>query len=176
MKASNLSVSKVRQFLHSKPSYTKFTLATRKFKRMKAFARFKNEIWCMDLAYVDKLAKDNDVVKYLLVRQNLFDRTVDAKGMKSKVSKETVRAFLSIFTKKNRPQKIPVDKGTEFAGEFKKLCRAVGIQIYSTMSETKAAFAERTIRSLNNILYRYMDDNRYKYIHKLNQFVTTLIS
>ena len=44
VKASNLSVSKVRQFLHSKPSYTKITLATRNFKRMKAFARFKNEI------------------------------------------------------------------------------------------------------------------------------------
>ena len=46
---------------------------------MKAFARFKNEIWCMDLAYVDKLAKDNKGVKYLLVRQDLFDKTVDAK-------------------------------------------------------------------------------------------------
>ena len=44
VKASNLSVSKVKQVLHSKPSFTKFTLATRKFKRMKAFARFKNEI------------------------------------------------------------------------------------------------------------------------------------
>ena len=39
VKASNLSVSKVRQLLHSKPSYTKFTLTTRKFKRMKAFTR-----------------------------------------------------------------------------------------------------------------------------------------
>ena len=39
-KASRLQVSKLRQFLHSKASYTKFTLATRKFKRMRAFARF----------------------------------------------------------------------------------------------------------------------------------------
>ena len=54
----------------------------------------------MDLAYVDKLAKDNNGVKYLLVRQDLFDRTVDAKGMKSKDSKETVRAFLTMITKK----------------------------------------------------------------------------
>ena len=44
VKAGTLSVSKVRQFLHSKPSYTKFTLATGKFKRMKAFPRIKNEI------------------------------------------------------------------------------------------------------------------------------------
>ena len=122
VKASNLSVSKMIQFLHSKPSYRKFTLATRKFKRKKAFTRFKNEIWCMDLAYVDKLAKDNNGVKYLLVRRDLFDRTVDAKGMKTKDSKETVRAFLTMITKKNRPKKIWVDKGKELAREFKKNC------------------------------------------------------
>ena len=56
-KTNRLPVSKVRQFLHSTASYTKFTLAARKFKRMRAFARLKNEIWCMDLAYVAKLEK-----------------------------------------------------------------------------------------------------------------------
>ena len=95
--------------------------------------------------------------------------------MKSKDSKETLHAFLSMITKKNRPRNFWVDKGTEFAGEFKKLCKAEGIQIYSTMSETKA-FAEHTIRSLKNILDRYMEDNGYKYIHKLTQFVTTEFS
>ena len=44
------------------------------------------------------------------------------------------------------------------------------------MIETKAAFAERTIRSLKIILYRYMEDYGYKYIHKLTQFITTLNS
>ena len=68
-KACRLPVSKVGHFLHSKDSYTKFFLAARKFKRMRAFARLRNEIWCMDLAYVDKLAKENNGVKYLLVRQ-----------------------------------------------------------------------------------------------------------
>ena len=135
VKDSNLSVSKVRQFLRSKPSHTKLILATCKFKRMKAMARFRNEIWCMDLAYVDKLAKGNNGVKYLLVRQDLFDRTVDAKGMKTKDSRETSRTFLTMITKKNRPEKNWVDRGTENAGALKKLCKAGGIQIYSTMSE-----------------------------------------
>ena len=174
--ASRLPVSKVRQFLYSKDSYTKFSLAAGKFKRMRAFARFRNEIWCMDLAYVDKLAKENNGVKYLLVRQDLFDRTVNAKGMKTKDSQETVKAISSMITKRNRPKKIWVDKGTEFAGAFKKFCTAEGIQVYSTMSETNAAFAGRTIRSLKNILYRYMEDYGYKYIHKLPQFITTLNS
>ena len=116
----------------------------------------------MDLAYVDKLAKDNNGVKYLLVRQDLLDRTVDAKGMKTKDSKETVKTFSKMITKKKRPKKIWLDQGTEFAGEFEKCCSAEGIEIYSTMSETKAAFAERTIRSLKNVLYRHMEDHRYK--------------
>ena len=55
-KASRLPVSKVRQFLHSKETYTKFTFAAQKFRRMRAFARFRNGNWCMDLAHVDKLA------------------------------------------------------------------------------------------------------------------------
>ena len=171
-KASRLPVSNVRQFLHSKDTYTKFTLAARKFKRMRTFARIRNEVWFMDLAYVDKLAKENNSVKYLLVRQDLFDRTVNAKGMKTKDCQETVKTFSSMITKKNPPKKILVDKGTEFAGACKKFCTAEGIQVYSTMSETKAAFAERTIRSMKNIPYRYMEDFGYKYIHNLPQFVT----
>ena len=97
--ANRLPVSKVRQFLHSKDSYTKFTLAAQKFKKMRAFARFRNENWCMDLAYVDKLSKEINGVKYLLVRQDLFDRTVNAKGMKTKNSQETVKAFSFMITK-----------------------------------------------------------------------------
>ena len=109
---------------------------------MKAFARFTNEIWCMDLAYVEKLAEDNNGVRYLLVRQDLFDRTVDAKGMKTKDSQETVKAFSSEITKKNRPKKIWVEKGTKFAGAFRMFCAAEGIQVYSPMSEANAALAE----------------------------------
>ena len=105
-RVSRLPVSKVRQFLHSKDYYTKFTLAGRKFKRMRAFARFKNEFWCMDHAYVDNLAKRNNGLKYLLVRQDLFDRTVNAKGMKTKDSQETAKAFSPMITKRHRPKKI----------------------------------------------------------------------
>ena len=59
----------------------------------------------MHLAYVDKLAKDNNGVKYLLVHQDLFDRTVDAKRMKTKDFKEKVQAFLTMITKKNHPRR-----------------------------------------------------------------------
>ena len=79
-----------------------------------------------------------------------------------------------MITKRNRPKKIWVENGTEFAGTFKKFSTDQGIQVSSTMSETRAAFAERTIGSLKNIFYRYMEDFGYKYVHKLPQFITTL--
>ena len=68
---------------------------------MRAFARFRNEIWCINFFYVDELAKENNGVKFLLSRQELFDRTVNAKGMKAKDSQETVKAFSSMITKSN---------------------------------------------------------------------------
>ena len=73
---------------------------------MKAFAGFKSYIWCMDLAYVDKRANDNICVKYLLVCEDLFDGVVTAKVMKTRDSREAVRAILITITKKNRPKKI----------------------------------------------------------------------
>ena len=51
----------------------------------------------MDLAYVDRLAKENNGVKYSPVRQDLFDRTVNAKGMRTKDSQETVETFSKFF-------------------------------------------------------------------------------
>ena len=59
----------------------------------------------MDPAYVDELAKDKNGVNFLLVRQYLFDRTVDAKRMTTKDSRETVKIFSKTITKKNRPKK-----------------------------------------------------------------------
>ena len=120
VKANNLPVSMVRLLLPSITSCRKFALTTRKFNKMKAFARFKIEFWCMDLAYVDKTAENKNCVKYLPVRQDLFDRTVDAEEMKTKDSKETVCVFLYMFTKKKGLSKFWTGKGKEFIGDFKK--------------------------------------------------------
>ena len=175
MKASNLSVSKVTQFLDSKLSCTKITLATFEFKKKKSFPRFEHEIWCVDLAYIDKLANDNNNVKYLLVVHDLFDGTVDAKEWKHRAPKKR-SAFLNMITKKSRYMNIWVMKRTKSAAEFKKLCKAEILQLYLGMSENRAAIADCTLPCLKSIFYRYMEDNGLKYFHKLIQFATTLNS
>ena len=94
--------------------------------------------------------------------------------MKTKGSTETVRAFFSMIIKKILAKKIWVEKGTEFAQQFKKLCKAERLQQYSTVSDTKAAFAEHTIRSLKKVDHCYMEAYGYEYNHNVTQFVTTL--
>ena len=110
----------------------------------------------------------------MLVRQVVFDKTIDVRGLKTKKSKKALRASAQMITKQKRPQTFWVEKRKEFSSEFQNFCNREGIQIYSTISETKAAFAERAIHSLKNVLYRYIEDYGYKSFHKLLQCVTTL--
>ena len=78
---------------------------------MRAFARIGIEIWCMDVAYADKMPKKNNSVKYSLVRQDLFDGTVSAKGIIAKDSRETVKAISSMITKRLRPKRFGLTRG-----------------------------------------------------------------
>ena len=76
----------------------------------------------MHLAYVNKLAKDNNGLKYLLVK-DLFDGTVNAKGMKTKDSKETVRAFLTMNTKRVVPKKFRLGREQNLLESLKKYAK-----------------------------------------------------
>ena len=85
--------------------------------------------------------------------------------------------FLKKMIKNKQPEKVWVDDGTEFLGAFKAPCTERGIHLYSTFSEKKSAFAERNIRSLKNIIYRYLEAKwTYSYLDKLNAFVKTINS
>ena len=52
-----------------------------------------NEIWSLDLAYVDKLAKYNRGVQYLLVAVDCLSRYLRVEPLKTKYAKETTEAF-----------------------------------------------------------------------------------
>ena len=75
------------------------------------------------MAYVDNVAKNINVVKYLLVLQDLYGITGDPERMKTKVFNETVRAFSTMITKIETFEKNWVEKATELAQEMKKLCK-----------------------------------------------------
>ena len=173
---SKLSMKKVKMFLETKPSFTKYRSRRLRFPSLKVIVNDLNEIWSVDLAFVDKLAKYNRGVKYLLVAVDCLSRYLRVEPLKTKYATETAEAFKKMI-KHKQPKKVWVDDGTEFLGAFKDLCNKRGIHLYSTFSEKKSAFAERNIRSLKNIIYRYLEEKRtYSYLDKLDSFVKTIIS
>ena len=95
---------------------------------------------------------------------------------KQEIPRKLFLHFCLWFQKRIVPEKYGLTREQNLLENFKNYAKLKKTQTYFILSETKAAFAERTIRSLKNILYRYMEDNGYKYIHKLTQFVTTLNS
>ena len=175
-KASGLSRKKVEYFLHGNETYTKFRSARKTFPRLKVFAKDVNEIWSADLAFVEKLARQNSNTKYLLLCIDVLSRFIRVQPMKNKYARTTKDAFQKIL-KNVKPKKLWVDAGTEFGGEFRKFCENNGIHIYHTQSETKSCMAERAIRSLKAILYKYMSDRgTNKYLGQLQRLVNTLNS
>ena len=110
------------------------------------------------MAYVDKLAKYNNGVKYLLVTVDVLSRELRVQPMRTKSAEEAAKTFGRLITK-TKPLKVWSDKGTDFKGAFKKFCESKGIDTYTTNSEAKSAFAERIIRSLKNIIYKHWRTN-----------------
>ena len=68
-----------------------------------------NEIWSVDVAYMDKVAQHNNGVKYLLVAVDVLSRYLRVQPMKALYAKDAVEAFKKM-TKKKQPEKVWTDK------------------------------------------------------------------
>ena len=88
-----LSFGKVRPYLETKPSFTKYRPIRLRFPRLKVTVKDINENWSVDLAYVDKLAKYNRNVKYLLVEVDCLSIYLRVEPLKTKYATETASAF-----------------------------------------------------------------------------------
>ena len=110
-----------------------------------------NEIWSLDLAHVDKLARYNGDVNYLLVAVDSLSQYLRLQPMKSKNATTCEEAFKEMI-KKTQPKKVWVDQGTEFKGSFKNLYEKKGIELYKTLREKGSEIAKRNITSLKNII------------------------
>ena len=175
-KSTKLKPSNVKLFLEGKNAHTKYKKYRNRFPTLTVIAYDINEIWSLDLVYVDKLAKEIKDVKYLLIAVDCLSRYLRVEPLKSKYATTNADLFRKM-TKSKRPKKVWVDAGTEFKGSFSTLCQKNEIEVYKTFREKKSAFAERNIRSLKNLIYKYLEDKgTYSYINQLQSFLQTINS
>ena len=173
---AKMSLAKVNSYLDTKPSFTKYRSYRMQFPRLKVIVKDINEIWSLDLAYVDNLAKYNRDVKYLLVAVDCLSRYLRVEPMKTKYATEAANAFKKMI-KHKQPEKVWVDDGTEFLGAFKRLCNSRAIYLYSTFSEKSLFLPNGIFVHWKNIIHRYLEEKwTYFYIDKLEDFVKTINS
>ena len=127
-----------------------------------------------DLADVSNLAKHNDGVKFLLVCIDAFSRYLWVVPLMSKNNKQIMLGLKLIFEKGRVPEKLRSDKGKEFTGRETEryLKKEAGVEHFVSSSDSKACFAERVIRTLKNLMYRYFQRNQtYRYLEVLQSLV-----
>ena len=101
---SKLPMTKVKLYSETKPSLTKYRAQRLNFPRLKVIVKDLNEIWSLDLSHVDKLAKYNCDVKYLLVAVDCLSRFQRVEPLKQKYATEIAKVFRNMI-KYRQPQK-----------------------------------------------------------------------
>ena len=135
------------------------------------YSSFKDNIWGVDLAGIQLLSKFNKGFRFLLCVIDIFSKYAWVIPLKDKKGISIVNAFKIILKEsKRKPNKIWVDKGSEFYNNsFKKWLKDNDIEMYSTNNEGKSVTAERFIRTLKNKIYKYMTSiSKNVYIDKLD--------
>ena len=84
--------------------------------------------------------------------------------MPTKSAEETAKRFGRMITK-TKPLKVWSNEGTEFKGASKKFSESKSNDTFTTNSEAKSAFADRSIRSLKNFIYKHLV-NKWSYIYR----------
>ena len=89
-------------------------------------------------------------------------------------------AFIKMCSKRNElnfPKQLWLDQGKEFFRDMANFCEDVGVMYYHTYSETEVAFGESALRTLKNLIYRYLEENdTLSYIKDLQSFVDVIYS
>ena len=131
-----------------------------KFKRQRIIPLYKDETRSADL--IDKSSLSN--YKFILTVIYIITKYAWAIPLKNKSGLSITNGFKTILTEGRKPEKLWVDRGSEFYNKtFKSLLKeygkgkaASGIELYSTYSDLKAVIIERFNRTLLHIINKPM--------------------
>lgn len=168
------SLENVQQWLNEQYTYQVHKQRRVTFSRNPIISQRIDYIWEADILFLFDLANYNDRYPCILVCIDVVSRHAWVEPMRTKQGSSTSKAIEKIFAKSGRiPRKLHTDKGTEFYNkEFKSVMDKHNIILYSTESDKKAAIAERFIKELKKLIYRYLDSKQTnRYIDVLQKLV-----
>ena len=169
-----VTLSQVKEWVQNQDAYSLLRPVRYRFQRQRIVTSGLDDMWDADLAEVANSAEHNGGIKYWLVVIDVFSRHLWLITTKSKSQKDMIAAFETLLeSTTRRPQVIRTDNGKEFVnGGVRRLFSAAVVKHFTSRNEPKANYAERVIRTLKGMVYRYcMHNQTYTYHTVLQDLV-----
>lgn len=164
----------IKRWLKKQDPYTLHKQRKLRFQRLKYNPLNIDDVWSIDLADMQNIARFNKS-RYILTIIDNFSRYAWCVPIKNKESESVIKAFETVFRKtKRRPLNILSDRGREFVSKkFIDFLRKHSIHFYTANDPaTKASVCERFIRSIKSLIYKYFTyKNTKKYVDVLDHLV-----
>ena len=167
-------IREIKSWIHDQDAYSLFKPVKYKFKRNRIVTPGMDYMWDAGLADVSNLKQYNNDNTYLLVVIDVFSRYLWIQPVKSKNQFDMIAAFKKIFESTNRrPSCLRTDNGKEFINRrLKQYFKELSIKPFTTKNETKANYAERVIRTIKSLLYRFfLHKQTYRYVNIMQDVV-----
>lgn len=145
----------VKKDLRAVDSYTLHKPVRRPTLYRRIWTKGIDYLYQCDLVDLSSLHKENNGYKWIITIIDTFSKKAWAFKMKNKTGNSIV-AVMTPFFRRNKPQKMQFDQGTEFYNKkFLDLLKKHKIKHYSVYSDQKAAIVERFNRTLKTRMFRY---------------------
>lgn len=168
-----ITYSDVKTWLKKQDAYSLHRPVRYKFKRQRVITSGIDDLWDADLADVSNLAEHNGGIHFLLIVIDVFSRYLWVVPIKQKTGQAIITAFTEVFAGGRKPTSIRTDRGKEFTNRWvTSFMKRRDVNLFTTKNEVKANYAERVIRTLKVMMYRYFTHKQtYKYIDVLDSLV-----
>ena len=170
--------SRVVEWLESQDAFNLHKPVRKRFPRRFYNTRNIDDTWEVDLADLRSLKCYNDQISYFLVVVDVLSKFAWVELLIDKTGKSVADGFKRVLARSKG--RIPVccqsDAGKEFVcSNFQKILRENGIMYKpAPSSDSKAACAERLIRTIKERLWRYFTHkNTHRYIDVLQKIVAS---
>jgi len=169
----NVGINAIRQWLQDVDAYSLQRPLRYKFKTRRVISQGLDALWDVDLADVSNLASENDGIRYLFIAIDVFSRYLWVVPLKNKRHESIIDGFKEIFKAGRKPKEVRSDPGSEWKNKWvKTYLQKEGVDHYVTHNVTHANYAERVIRTLKTLMYRYFTHRRtYHYLDVLDELV-----
>ena len=166
----------MKNWLRTQQAYTLHKRCLKKFKRNKVISNGIDDLWQIDLADLQNVAKYNSNYRYLVTCIDVFSKFSWVVPIKNKLADTVLEAFKKIIESSKRiPNMLQSDQGTEFINKkFKNYLNEIHVKHYYVNSELKASVVERFNRTIKEKIYKFFTlKNTFTYIDSLTNLVET---